>query len=76
MNQAFLLQGLHRRSSADELLEPVLHTTLVRAVGGAVLQLGATKHIWSRGRKLRVRKGALNTITDICKSAALTFCRI
>lgn len=44
-DDAFLLQRLHGRSSADELLQAVLHAVLVGDVRGAVLQLGAAENI-------------------------------
>lgn len=51
-DQAFLLQSLHRRPSADELFESVLHTALVGAVGRAVFQLGAAENICGRATAL------------------------
>lgn len=44
-DEAFLLQSLHGRPSADELLQSVLHSVLVGAVGAAVFQLGAAEHV-------------------------------
>lgn len=44
-DEAFLLQSLHGRTSDDELLQSVLHSVLVGAIGGAVFQLGAAEHV-------------------------------
>lgn len=49
-DEAFFLQRLHGRPSADELLQPVLHAALVGAVRAAVLQLGAAEHVCRRTR--------------------------
>lgn len=44
-DEAFLLQSLHGRTPDDKLLQSVLHSVLVSAVGGAVFQLGAAEHV-------------------------------
>lgn len=49
-DEAFFLQRLHGRPSADELLQSVLHATLVGAVRAAVLQLGAAEHVCRQTR--------------------------
>lgn len=62
MDQAFLLQGLHGRPSADELLEPVLDAAAVGAVRGAVFELGAGEHVWmKRRRRLEVSRVKAST---------------
>lgn len=51
-DEAFLLQSLHGRTPDDKLLQSVLHSVLVSAVGGAVFQLGAAEHVCRKTQTL------------------------